>query len=267
MAMTRLVENDISGLSRGLDGYDSYLKGICGRGLAGVAREASRGGSGRAARARVAVVPVTSGLGVITGFAEAVAEIARFMGHEASVTAPDMAGFAEALGGEFDVFFAADDDKFIAVNPKKGVVSDNSEATGRVFATALSLAAGGLAGKDALILGAGPVGTSAARVMTGEGAGVTVFDVKRSASERLRMEFPGVRIADGLEKALASHGLVLDATPSGGFIKSGMTRRDAILAAPGVPLCLDGECAREMRGRVIHDVLELGVAAMLEDAL
>jgi pyrrolysine biosynthesis protein PylD len=264
--MTRLVEADIESLAERLAKYDEYLRKVCGRGLAEIARIAARRDDAPARR--VAVIPITSGLGVIGGFCETVAAIVEFLGHSAVVTGEtDLAGVASAARGGYDVIMAADDDTFIAVNLKKQLVSDNSEATGRAFATALSLAAGGLERKNVLLIGAGPVGRAAAEAMLGLGAALTVYDIDPERAAALRRARPSVGVAESLEPALRDHSLILEATPAGAFIREESLRRDAILSAPGVPLCLDFDGAARMRGRLLHDVLELGVAAMLFDVL
>ncbi|MDR3280103.1 MAG: 3-methylornithyl-N6-L-lysine dehydrogenase PylD [Synergistaceae bacterium] len=266
--MTRLTESDIAGSADLLEKYDLYLKELCGVGLAGIASAASKKNEILARAPRVAVIPITSGLGVINGFSETVAGIAGFLGFDARVTgAADIAGVAEAVSGQYDIIMAADDDTFIAVNLKKRLVSDNGEATGRGYATALSLASGGLRGKNVLMLGAGPVGRAAAETMLSDGAALTVFDIDRGKAESLRLVHPSVRIADNLADALSAHSLLFDATPVGPFIGKGALRDDAILSAPGVPLCLDAECEAWMRGRLLHDALEIGVATMLFDVL
>ena len=264
--MTRLVEADVESLAARLAKYDEYLREVCGRGLAEIAKIAARRDDAPARR--VAVIPVTSGLGVINGFCETVAAIVEFLGHSAVVTDDtDLAGVAAAARGGYDVIMAADDDSFIAVNMKKQLVSDNSEATGRVYATALSLAAGGLARKNVLLIGAGPVGRAAAETMLGLGASLSVYDIDPEKSASLRLARPSVSVAANLESALREHALILEATPAGSFIREESLRRDAILSAPGVPLCVDRDGAARMRGRLLHDVLELGVAAMLFDVL
>src|SRR5690606_23570420 len=59
-----------------------------------------------------AVVPVTAGLGVIEGFAGAVAAIVRHLGFPVFVTAGgDVAGFAEALEKGAALLLMADDDR------------------------------------------------------------------------------------------------------------------------------------------------------------
>jgi pyrrolysine biosynthesis protein PylD len=262
--MTRLVEFDITDLTEQLEGYDLYLKEVCGENLAGIARAAAGKETAPPAAQRVAVVPITSGLGIINGFSETVAGIANFLGYSAYVTnETDIAGIGQALGGRCDILMTADDDTFIAANPKKQLVSDNGEATGRGYATALFLAAGGLAGKEVLLLGAGPVGRGAAATLLGYGAVLTVYDINAGASEALRRSHRSVRIAGNLDEALSAHSLIFDATPAGNFIRKESLRRDAIISAPGVPLCVDRECEEWMRGRLLHDVLEIGVATML----
>ncbi|MDR1916866.1 MAG: 3-methylornithyl-N6-L-lysine dehydrogenase PylD [Synergistaceae bacterium] len=266
--MTRLAEVDIAELTGRLAEYDLYLKEVCGRNLAEIALAAAKKTRRPVTSRVVAVVPVTSGLGIIHGFCETVAAIVEFLGYPAHVThETDFAGVAEAMRERYDIIMAADDSTFIAVNPQKQLVSDNSEATGRGFATALSLASGGLLRKNVLLLGAGPVGHAAARSMLREGAVLTVFDIDPLKAAALQRQHPSVRIAESMEDALSEHSLLFDATPAGGFIHKGMLRADAILSAPGVPLCLDQECETWMHGRLLHDVLELGVATMLFDAL
>jgi pyrrolysine biosynthesis protein PylD len=265
--MTRLAEVDIADIARKLGRYDVYLKEVCGCGLAEIAKAAAKK-TAPLAPARVAVTPITAGLGVINGFSETVAAIVNFVGCPARVTdETDIAGIAEAACGGYDIVMAADDDTFIAVNFKKQLVSDNSEATGRGYATALSLAAGGLSSKSVLLLGAGPVGRAAADTMLSDGAELTVYDIDPEKAVALRRTRPSVKIARNLEEALSEHSLLFDATPVGPFIHKGSVRPDAILSAPGVPLCLDQECEEWMSGRLLHDTLELGVATMLFDVI
>jgi pyrrolysine biosynthesis protein PylD len=264
--MTRLVETDIAGLTEKLGKYDQYLKEVCGKNLAAIAKSAANKTETSPKTPRVAVVPITSGMGIIKGFPETVAGIANFLGYSARVTNDtDIAGIAEALRDRCDIFMAADDDAFIAANFQKRLVSDNSEATGRGYAAALSLAAGGLAGKDVLLLGAGPVGQSAASSMLHDGARLTVYDIDMGKADSLKRSHPVAKIARNLDAALSEHSLIFDATPTGAFIRKESLRQDAILSAPGVPLCLDSECEEWMRGRVLHDSLEIGVATMLFD--
>ncbi len=263
--MTRLVKEDITNLKDKLNNYNALLIKLCGHSLGEVAKIAS-GKSKFAQNPKIAVIPVTSGLGVISGFCQTVADIIGFLGYDADVlTQTDIAGIAYTIKENYDVFFTADDSTFVAVNTGRQIVSDNSEATGRGFATALNLVSG--EGKKVLLLGAGPVGVSAARVLSANGAGITLFDIDKSKYAHFLADFPRANVADSLEDALNNHDFVYDATPTGAFIKKEMLKRSTIIVAPGVPRCVDEECNDYLQGRIIHDVLELGVATMLFDVL
>ncbi|HJW74812.1 MAG TPA: 3-methylornithyl-N6-L-lysine dehydrogenase PylD, partial [Thermoleophilia bacterium] len=161
--MTRLTEDDIRWLPEGVAGLEERLTRVTGLGLVGIAARGCDLARDEAAErllgVRVAAVPISAGQGFISGFSESVATISRHAGCDAWVTEhPDVAGFAEAAEAGARLVFAADEARFIALNIASGACADNGEATGRAFLAALDAAAGGLQGKDVLILGLGPVG-------------------------------------------------------------------------------------------------------------
>jgi pyrrolysine biosynthesis protein PylD len=157
---------------------------------------------------QVAVIPVTSGDGVIGGFSEAVCGIAMHMGADAGVTqAPDVAGLAEAYERKADVLMLSDDARFVAVNTLTRRVSDNAELTARGFAAGLDLMTGGLRGSAVLVIGCGPVGRAAAKVLAAMGAAVALCDSVPGRSRALAEEIkaqgaPSVRVEDDLKAAL-----------------------------------------------------------------
>ncbi|MDR1404597.1 MAG: 3-methylornithyl-N6-L-lysine dehydrogenase PylD [Candidatus Methanoplasma sp.] len=208
---------------------------------------------------RVGVVPVTSGLGVIRKFSESVAEIVRNLGMESAVTeASDVAGLAEALSAGCEIVFMADDVQFIAVNTKNGRHSDNSFSTAAGYVSALKGAAGGLADRKVLVLGAGRVGGTAAELMVSMHAEVTVYDTDRKKSEDLSRRV-GIKIADDLGDALLSHDLVFNASPAP--ISSDNIREGSVFSSPGIPFPFDDTGIKKTKA-IIHDPLDIGAAVM-----
>jgi pyrrolysine biosynthesis protein PylD len=284
--MTRLTPPDLAGIPAGLEAYDTELAARTGCTLRELACRAAGVGERRLAElqpgVRVAVVPLDCGQGVLPGFTEAVRAIAVHLGFEARITAaPDAAGLAEAYREGAGILVTADEASFIAVNLRTHAVSDNNEATASGFATALGLMAGGLAGKQALVLGCGPVGRAAARRLLEQGARVSLFDIRGERARQVAAELrvaapsadtpsvaaPGVEVEADLEQALRRHRLLLDATPAPGFILERHLAPDTRIAAPGVPLGLSAGALRAAGPRLVHDPLQIGTAVMLVEAL
>lgn len=265
--MTRLREDDIDTVSEKLYEYNEHFRHILGKSLAEIAAyslgkkpeefEGKR-------NATIGVIPVSCGQGVIGGFAQTVQQIIGFLGFCSFVTTQsDVGGLVEAVQRGAQVVFLADDDHFVAIHLAGGKVVDNGEATGRGYAAALALMAGGLVGKKVLLIGAGPVGAGAAVFLTRQGAQVLVYDIDLEKSETLRQTIDGVTVVSDLSAALAECNLVVEATPAVDVIAGKYITVDSMVAAPGIPLGLDSECVEKLSGKLIHDVLEIGVATML----
>ncbi|KFD41417.1 FAD-dependent oxidoreductase [Peptococcaceae bacterium SCADC1_2_3] len=271
--MTRLREEDVLYIAESLKEYDKQLVKNVGKSLAGIAAHAI----GRTEKeiydlhhaTSVAIIPVTCGEGIINGFSGSVQKIIEHLGFTAFVTGhKDVGGLAEAVKKGAKVIFLADDDHFVAINISTGrVVVDNGEATGKGYAAALDLMSGGLREREVLLLGAGPVGTGAAAFMSGHGARVFVYDVELEKAENLKKTVPGVQIVRDFYEALPEYKLLFDATPAPEIIVKEYVREDTMISAPGIPLGLSQGCLPLMADRLIHDALEIGVAAMLFEAL
>ena len=240
--MTRLQTADFSNIPGTLREFDLRLRLQTGSGLKGVAARAA-GLTGDVSGipgpgVRVAVIPMTCGEGVLNGFSEAVAAIAGHLGADSFVVrGTDVAGLAEAFESGAEIVMLADEERFVAINLATRRVSDNSEMTGRAFATALDLMAAGLRARKALLLGCGAVGRAAATALTGYGALVTVFDPDTGRSRKLASDLEEARgvsvlVAPDLRTALSSHECILDATPAGGFITGESIGARTILCFP-----------------------------------
>lgn len=268
--MTRLVSGDIKGISAGLPAYDQRLVFRTGMGLLGIACH-GHGVSDVSMREQMAsftvhVVPVTAGQGIISQFSATVAAILNFLGIQARVSPQtDNAGIDLACKEGVDGILMADDHQFVGLNLRNRKVVGNSEETGRVFAAALGLMAGGISAEEFLVVGCGPVGEAAAKRLMSEGGRITLFDIDPAASERLHKRLSPVGqvcIAGSIDEALAHHSLILDASPAANAIPDRLLDANMRIAAPGVPSGISDMGIEYLQERVIHDKLELGVAGM-----
>ena len=271
--MTRLTHDDIKNIPAMLKAYDEMLIRLTGADLAGIACRAygleHSQFTDAASRAKVGVVPVTWGQGVISGFSETLAAIAQHLGFTALVTREtDVAGLSEAVQKRADMIMLSDDDDFRVIHLKAGVSAENSVATGKVFAVGLDLMAGGLEGKAALVVGCGPVGQQAGRELLRRGAVLSVADADIEKAYRVvqalkQYDKQDVDVVHDVNKALLQHHYILDATPAAGIMDTQHVGGNTLISAPGVPLGLTPQALKATSGRLLHDTLQLGVAAML----
>ena len=271
--MTRLTQNDIKNIPAILKAYDETLIRLTGADLAGIACRAYglelSQFTDAASRTRVGVVPVTWGQGIIPGFSETLAAIAQHLGFTALVTREtDVAGLSEAAQKRADVIMLSDDDDFRAIHLKAGISAENSAATGKVFAVGLDMMAGGLEGKAVLVLGCGPVGQKAGHELLQRGAVLSVADVDMEKAYRMAQALKqhnkqDVGVVHDLDTELLQHRYILDATPTAGIMDTQHVGGNTLISAPGVPLGLTPQAFKAASGRLLHDTLQLGVAAML----
>ena len=222
---------------------------------------------------RVAVIPITTGEGTIKGFSEAVCAIADHLGFPAFITATtDLSGLAEAYQGGASIAIMADDYYYAAFNLQTRLVAGNDEATAKGYTAALQKMAGGLTGKEVVLIGAGPLGSAAAKALLKEGANLIIHDLSKANETSLAQSFnPETRkqitIGLTLEQALSRSNLLFDASSGEAFIPATLLKPDACIAAPGLPLGLNTAAARLHADRLIHDPLQIGTAVMLFQAL
>jgi pyrrolysine biosynthesis protein PylD len=270
--MTRLTEMHIQETKERLQRIDLELSRRARTDLRGVALKTIETEDDRTGElpqgSRLAVVPMTSGKGIILGFAEAVCDIAAHVGFHAWKTRrTDVSGIAEAYANGADIVMLADDHHFVAINTRSRSVTDNSRATGEGFAVLLNMMAQGVAGRACGVIGCGPVGTASALRLARMGAELTVCDVDEARARRLASE---IRAATGTNtrwlrevKALTGRTRhIVDATPAPGIIDADAIGPDTVIVAPGVPHGLTPEALTRIGLRFYHDALPLGVATM-----
>jgi pyrrolysine biosynthesis protein PylD len=269
--MTRLSSELISGMNETIAAYDIDLAQKTGLTLRQIA--ASTAGMSEEAlslafkKERVAVIPVTSGQGVIAGFTQAVQVITRHLGCPSFITDRcDAAGLAEGVEKGATIVFLADDIRFIAINLSRKCVIDNDLATGWSFAYALDACAGGLQGRDVLLIGAGRVGGNALCALDRLGAKVGVFDIDRPKAQLLTDKFK-MKLEENLSDAMDQYRLLFDASPAPDIIHPEHIKPETIVSACGIPIGLSDEARSLVEGRLIHDPLQLGTAAMLAMAV
>ncbi len=258
--MTRLTADDIWGVPNDKLDLDGRLMKSCGKTVKGIAMEAAglEMEDYDFSRFKVAAVPITSGLGIIGGFAKSVDAIVSRLGMQSFVTEnTDVTGIAEAVRKDADIVMMSDDPMFIAYNTRENAYTDNSWGTARGYSVCLKNAAGGVEGKDVLVVGAGRVGTWATRFLLEWGANVSVTDIDHSKSEAL---VPlGAKALYDVEKAIADNTLVINAAPY--IIPGEIIAHGSIISSPGVPHYYDLE-GRTRCKAIIHDPLEIGTAVM-----
>lgn len=263
-SMTRLKSEWVENIYKKLDAAQNSLfakTGMDYAALAAMVRGITRDELTKAAKnARAAAIPITQGQGVISRFSETVAAILCVSGFDAFVTeANDVSGIHEAHRLGANILFIADDRRFIALNTEKTILADNDDATVLGFIAALNAMAGGLFGKDILVMGCGKLGKLALAHLKQRGARPTVFDKDHEALDYAVAEgFAVIRHIEGI----AGFRLLFDTTNTGSWLTTGMIHPEALIAAPGVPLSLDEGAAAAHSERLVHDLLPIGVAAM-----
>lgn len=267
--MTRLIADWLIDLKADMAEQEKRLKERTGLDYLSLAANASNMSceelQDAAPKIKVAVIPVTTGLGIIGSFSETVAAVVRTMGFQAFVTAQtDVAGIREAYLREADILYLADDDCFLAMNLHQNRIVDNNPATAAGYVAALEGMCGSLTGKEVLLLGCGALGKALLPILCKKGATVTVYDKDPMKIRGMEQE----NVADFFmilkdSGDILEYSVVVDATSEGDWLHVDMLHRDLCMVAPGVPLSLDEEAFRVHADKVVHDCLQIGVAAML----
>lgn len=210
----------------------------------------------------VAVVPITSGLGVISRFSESVAAIIRQAGFNAFVTEKtDIDGLYESRLKNATMVFFADDIRYLGWHFSKNIFSDNNISTARGYVEALECVTETLKDKATLVMGCGVVGCEIVKHLKTKNAVPVVFDKNHELMNHVSVDL-GVQLLEDKEK-IKNYDLVMDATSEGKWLHKGMLHDKAWISAPGIPLSLDDEMSEIYAHRLIHDHLEIGTLTML----
>jgi len=226
---------------------------------------------------KVAVVTFTSGLGEIGSFAESVQGIINKMGIPTYVTeTTDVEGIFEAHEKGADIVFMADDDRFLALNLNKHKVGENNIGTAKGFVVALEGAMkiemektgveteSPFLNKEILIIGCGTVGKQMIETVKNKGGIPVCWDTDSKALDSLKKE--NIKVLQSTSD-IKEYKYILDASSSGNWMDIGMLHPDSLYVSPGVPLSLTTEVQRAKENQMVHDLLQIGTAAMLALAL
>ncbi|MDR2301860.1 MAG: hypothetical protein LBF38_07470 [Deltaproteobacteria bacterium] len=239
--MTRLVPTDIAELGLDWTGFEATLFDLTGQSLLALAAQALDQDPNAAQKAllkkTVAIVPDSSGEGIIEGFSEALKRIARRLGCQAFITVPNAPGLIEAQNHGADFILSSNDDDFYCLNLKSNHRAPNGQATGLGFAQALYLMNGSnLVNQTVLIIGAGPVGSAAAKRLTSLGAKVLVHDIIPPKAQTLAQSLPGAQVwSPKLGPIPNSFNLILEASTSHKVFPQDQVPLGALISAPGMP--------------------------------
>lgn len=272
--MTRLITEWIRDMKDRVEAWDESLDRQVGGGLVFIAAKGAGRSEGEIVAARektkIAVIPITSGQGIIEEFSRSVASILEQMKFDVFITKhTDVAGIYEAKQRDADIVYLADDDRYIAMNLQNKRIGENDRATARGYTEvlegmSLKTRGEGIRGKEVLILGYGRVGHEMYDYLEEKGAGITVYDYNEDRQNDLRRE---KRKMITSARKIRNYSLILDATSTGHWINPEMLADDVLIAAPGIPFSLDYEAEQKFKGRYVHDNLEIGTAVMLAYAL
>lgn len=274
--MTRLRTEDIKHIRQELIAYDQQLLNRTGHTLKGIAFHALNLLVDEFEEVikpcKVCAVPLTCGQGVINCFSATVSDIISHLGFRSFVAQEsDVAGIVQAFESKSDIILLADDDRFIAINVHTKYVSDNIEMTAKGFVAGLDLMAGGLKGKEALVIGCGELGRYTAKILVAMGVFVSVCDINPHLALTLQKEIMDeletiIQIDNDWRSTPGKYRHMIDATPSADFIDASMITRGTYVAVPGVPCGLSLAARNELDHRYLHDPLQIGVATMVIDA-
>ena len=266
--MTRLISKQVADIPSSLGLYDTELIRITGASLKEIACSAARiepAEFDRAVRGiKFAAVPFAVGLGVIGGFSRAVESIACHIGCSAFTTkGQDITGLIEAIERGASVLLIADDQRFVAIHLTGGWVIDNDEATARGYVAALDkMIDGGVSGRNVLVIGAGRLGSRVIATLLEYKAKPAVYDLDHAVAERSG-RVVGVKVETSLDTALAEKLYIIDASPAEGIIRPEHLKPGMAIAAPGIPCGLNNAAYELIKGRVVHDLLQVGTVTML----
>ncbi|MDR2367321.1 MAG: 3-methylornithyl-N6-L-lysine dehydrogenase PylD [Deltaproteobacteria bacterium] len=263
--MTRLVPKDIAKLGLNWSNFDRSLFNLTGQSLLSLAAQALDLKTDLAQQAlankSLAIVPNSSGEGLIEGFSEALKRIAQRLGCQAFITAPDALGLKQAQSRQADLLLTSDDHDYHCLNLKSSYKAPNGQATGLGFAQALFfMAQAHLQKQRVLVIGAGPVGWAAAQRLSRLGAQVIVHDLIAQKAQALIQSLPGAQIySQDLGPIPNSFSLILDASSSKQLFPPELIPLGANISAPGMPFSF-----RPSQGyRLWAEPLATGTAVML----
>ena len=267
--MTRLTKEHVKNIKHSSNNWDRYLKEQIGHGLVEIASAVSGVSvthiKEMSKQYKVAVIPVTSGLGTIELFSDSVAAILKTIGFNVYITdKSDVDGLYEARMNDSDIVFMADDNRFIALNLRNYRIAENNYSTANGFVELLEAKEGDLGGRQVLVIGYGQIGRKMVEALQKKNAVVTVYDKDQNKlNEAAKDGFPTIHS----KSEIKNYELLADASSEGDWLKHEFLNKNMTLVTPGVPLSLTQDAQQKFEGKYFHDHLEIGTSVMIGSVL
>ncbi|HKM28845.1 MAG TPA: 3-methylornithyl-N6-L-lysine dehydrogenase PylD [Anaerovoracaceae bacterium] len=268
--MTRLKTEWIEHMLTGMERYNANLKAKTDLELVDVLMKTSRLGIADIKAAikdnKIAAVPITQGEGIIGQFSQSVQSIIASMGFDAEITdKTDIDGIYSGLTAGHNIFFFADDNRYLALNVLKGKSGDNNYCTalGFIHVMKAMMAKGGknIGQEKLLVIGYGIVGREAVAILNDMKIDFDIYDKdydKIAGLDNYKLK--------GKEE-IKNYQYILDFTNEGSWLSKEDLDKDVLIATPGVPYSLDAEAEPLFEANSVHDNLEIGTAVMLGQVL
>ncbi len=285
--MTRLNTNHIENIPYLWEEYEKNIKNTTGYNLFEMASFALDVDTEKAKNLckgkKIAVIPISSGEGFISGFAEVLKSICEHLDFKSSIVRADEQGFEDFRRGDFDLAIWASDDEYFVENKNETIKIDNNIATGKGFAEILNFVIKSTCQSNktmlekinscetisnkrsfVLIRGCGPIGTNAAYHLGKRGYHINLYDINEEKSKDLLKQLLSKNISaslvsdiENLEMQSNVISALFDAAPNPAQEDSFCKYKFDCISAPCVP------CLWEEKPTLWHDPLQLGTAVML----
>lgn len=255
--MALLTPEDLEDLLNKLRESNETIVASTGKGIAQICEEVY---GTHAASQKVAIVPITSGNGIISTFSSSLLAITEYFGLEGYITDhPDITGYHQAIVDDADILLMADDHLFVAHDLRTGKIATNHICTGIIYSEIASRFIHAES-KDVLVIGLGRVGYAGAEHLVKKGFNVYAYDPNTEFMEKAIEEL-GVNAYNSEDPKRFS--MVFEATPNANTISEGMVAERCLVSTPGIPCALPVELAKNNEIDLVMEPLVIGVAAML----
>ena len=276
--MTRLKTQWIEHMVNGMQEYNRQLESKCGMDLRHLVQSVflvnDEAYEEAVSRTLVSCIPITQGQGIIGSFSQSIAAIVNSMGFTAwAEEKTDVDGIYSASLKNANLYFMADDVRYLAVNPEKNRVSDNNYATALGFICVLRqmmMRKGfDISKEKILVIGIGTVGKEACRILENHDIDFDIYDINKGAYDNLKdVELDSSKYVKlSGKQEIKNYRFILDYTNIGGWMEKDDLAADTLYASPGVPLSLTEEAAEYLGKDAVYDNLEIGTAMMLGQTL
>lgn len=218
----------------------------------------------------VGIIPITCGNGIISGFAESIFYTLQLVNINAFITKnTDVSGYYEAIDKKADIVIMADDETYLSYNLKNKKMSNNQQATARIYSEILiNINENIIKGskfinlqKEVLIIGVGNVGKHAIQTFLNNNYKTYIYDIDKRKLNKLTEQYPQLIIFDfKLENKFLK---IFEATQNENTVPESVLLDNTIISTPGIPRALSEILQKKYNINLIMEPLGLGTISML----